>query len=344
VKEDKKLHNEHDVGYKHILSNKKNFIDFLKGFVKKDWVNLIEEENLILIDKEFIQEDFKEKEADIVYKVNIDGKDIIFYILLELQSKVDYRMPIRLLMYMTEIWKDELKNTEEKIKKRKKYRLPAIVPIVLYNGKNKWTAVKSFKEILNGYELFEENVVDFKYLLFDVNRMEKEELIKIANVVSSIFLLDQDVEIEEIIKRLKLIGRIIKNNVTKEQEQSFKSWIINILKNRFEKEERENIGKLLEEISEMEVDDMVSNLGRKLEEEFKYREKRGIEKGIQQGIEKGIQQGIEKGIQQGIEKGIQQGKIEMVRNLLLLGVDIEKIVKASDLSKEEIEKIKREMN
>jgi flagellar biosynthesis/type III secretory pathway protein FliH len=107
---------------------------------------------------------------------------------------------------------------------------------------------------------------------------------------------------------------------------------------------------------------MVSNLGRKLEEEFKYREKRGIEKGIQQGIEKGIQQGIEKGIQQGIEKGIQQGiekgiqqgiekgiqqgiekgiqqgKIEMVRNLLLLGVDIEKIVKASDLSKEEIEK------
>jgi predicted transposase/invertase (TIGR01784 family) len=158
--------------------------------------------------------------------------------------------------------------------------------------------------------------------------MEKEELIKIANVVSSIFLLDQDVEIEEIIKRLKLIGRIIKNNVTKEQEQSFKSWIINILKNRLEKEERENIGKLLEEISEMEVDDMVSNLGRKLEEEFKYREKRGIEKGIQQGI----------------EKGIQQGKIEMVRNLLLLGVDIEKIVKASDLSKEEIEKIKREMN
>ncbi|MDK2800377.1 MAG: hypothetical protein PWQ70_1996 [Clostridiales bacterium] len=227
-----------------------------------------------MIDKEFIQDDFKEKEADIVYKVNIDGKDIIFYILLELQSKIDYTMPIRLLMYMTEIWKDELKNTEEKIKKRKKYRLPAIVPIVLYNGKNKWTAVKSFKEILNGYELFEENVVDFKYLLFDVNRMEKEELIKIANVVSSIFLLDQDVEIEEIIKRLKLIGRIIKNNVTKEQEQSFKNWIINILKNRFEKEERENIAKLLEEISEMEVDDMVSNLGRKLEEEFKYREKK----------------------------------------------------------------------
>lgn len=35
-------------------------------------------ENLVLIDKEFILEDFKEEEADIIYKVNIDGKNIIF--------------------------------------------------------------------------------------------------------------------------------------------------------------------------------------------------------------------------------------------------------------------------
>ncbi|QEK11324.1 Rpn family recombination-promoting nuclease/putative transposase [Crassaminicella thermophila] len=328
MEKDKKLYNEHDLGYKHILSHKKNFIDFLRSFVKKEWVDLIEEENLILIDKEFIQEDFKEEEADIVYKVNIDGKDIIFYVLLELQSRVDFRMPIRLLMYMTEIWRDELKNTEENIKKRKKYRLPVIVPIVLYNGKNRWTAVRSFKEILNGYELFEENVVDFKYLLFDVNRMDKEELLKIANVVSSVFLLDQDVEIEEIIKRLKLIGRIIRSNATKEQEKSFRSWLLNIFKNRFEGDKRDNIYKLLTEVSEMEVDDMVSNLGRKLEEEFKHREKKGIQRGIQRGI----------------QQGIQQGKKEMVKNLLLLGVDIEKIIKASELSKEDVEKIKREMN
>jgi len=45
-------------GYKHILSHKKNFMEFLRSFVKKDWVDLIKEENLILIDKEFIQEDF----------------------------------------------------------------------------------------------------------------------------------------------------------------------------------------------------------------------------------------------------------------------------------------------
>lgn len=39
-----------------------------------------------------ILEDFKEEEADLIYKANIEGRDIIFYILLELQSKVDFRM------------------------------------------------------------------------------------------------------------------------------------------------------------------------------------------------------------------------------------------------------------
>ncbi|SHH42523.1 Rpn family recombination-promoting nuclease/putative transposase [Tepidibacter thalassicus] len=333
------IKNEHDLGYKYILSHKQTFIEFLRSFVKKEWVKSIKEENLILIDKEFILEDFKEEEADIVYKVNIDGKDIIFYILLELQSKVDYMMPIRLLMYMTEIFRDELKNTEKNIKKRKDYKLPAIIPIVLYNGKNNWTAVRDFKEVLNGYELFDDNIINFRYLLFDINRMEKEELIEIANVISAIFLLDQNVEIEEIIKRLKLVGKIIKKGATKEQEKVFKNWIINIFKNRFEGKVKENVYELLMETSRMEVDDMISNLGKKLEEEFKNREKRGIQQGIQQGI----QRGLKKGLQQGIQRGKKEGIILTAKNLLKLGMDIELIKQATSLSDEEIINLKKEI-
>ncbi|SHJ91226.1 hypothetical protein [Tepidibacter formicigenes] len=45
-----------------MAKSKQTFIEFLRSFVKKDWVNLIKEENVILIDKEFILEDFKEEE------------------------------------------------------------------------------------------------------------------------------------------------------------------------------------------------------------------------------------------------------------------------------------------
>ncbi|MBW9158677.1 Rpn family recombination-promoting nuclease/putative transposase, partial [Clostridium tagluense] len=262
-----KINNEHDLGYKSLLTHKKTFLEFLRDFVKKDWVNLIKEEDLVLIDKEFILEDFKEEEADIVYKVKIGDKDIIFYILLEMQSKVDFSMPIRLLMYMTELWRDELKNTEKNIKKRKDFKLPSIFPIVLYNGEYNWTAARSFKEVLSGYELFEDNIVDFKYMLFDVNRMDDEELLDIATVISSVFSLDQSgIDDEEIIRRLKVIGRFIRMKATKDQSKIFRNWIVNILQNRLDGEMKSCIQDVFEKTSEMEVDDMVSNLGRNLEE------------------------------------------------------------------------------
>ena len=43
--------------------------------------------------------------------------------------------------------------------------------------------------------------------------------------------------------------------------------------------------------------------------------------------------------EKGIEKGIEKGKIEVARNLLSLGLDIDKIVKATGLSEEDIKKL-----
>jgi hypothetical protein len=53
---------------------------------------------------------------------------------MELQSTVDFHMPFRLLLYMVEIWRGILKDTKPGDEKTKKFKLPAIVPIILYNG------------------------------------------------------------------------------------------------------------------------------------------------------------------------------------------------------------------
>ncbi|NLP20174.1 MAG: Rpn family recombination-promoting nuclease/putative transposase [Bacteroidales bacterium] len=86
------LHNAHDKGYKYILSIKRLFVQLLKSFVDQGWVDKIEPEDVELVDKSFILPDFKNKEADLVYKVKMDGTNVYFY-LLELQSSVDYQMP-----------------------------------------------------------------------------------------------------------------------------------------------------------------------------------------------------------------------------------------------------------
>ncbi|MDU4803132.1 MAG: Rpn family recombination-promoting nuclease/putative transposase, partial [Clostridium butyricum] len=245
---------------KHIFSHKATFLEFLRSFTKKEWANLIKEEDLILVDKSYILADFEEEESDILYKVKINGQEVIFYVLLEFQSKVDFQMPMRLLFYMTEVWRDILKNTDKNQRKRKAFKLPAIIPIVLYNGKNKWTAKMNFKEILSGYELFEDNILDFNYMLFDINRYDDEELINMSNLVSAIFLLDQEMNEEELIRRLRKIIYVLKK-ISPEQFSVFKQWLKNIVKPRLREEMQEEVDDVLNKSNQEEVDVMVSNLG-----------------------------------------------------------------------------------
>lgn len=312
-----KLHTEHDVGYKSLLRHKKTFVEFLRDFVKKDWVNEVKEENLVLIDKEFILEDFKEEEADIVYKVNIDGEDIIFYILLELQSKVDFSMPIRLFMYMSEIWRDELKNTDKNDLKRKGFKLPAIVPMIVYNGSNNWTAPRSFKEVLSGYELFDDFVIDYKYMLYDINRMNGQELLEISTLISSVFSLDQsEIDDEEIIRRLKVIGKVLNRKSSNEQLKLFKNWIIGILRNRYSDEAGEEFIDILNKASEKEMEDMVNNLG----------------------------DNLEKSINRKVKDAKKEGHKEVAIRLLRMGMAIDVICEATELDKVTVEELQKSIS
>ena len=102
----KAMNNIHDRSYKDLYSNKVVFLDLVKEMLKAPWAKDLNEENLVLVDKEYILSDYEENEADIVYRAKIDGKEVIFYTLLEFQSTVDYRMPLRLFFYINEILRE----------------------------------------------------------------------------------------------------------------------------------------------------------------------------------------------------------------------------------------------
>ncbi|GEA17459.1 hypothetical protein E306M_05930 [Moorella sp. E306M] len=99
-------------GYRQLLTDKRVFLELLKTFVREDWVAAIDADYLILVNKSYVLQDFSEKEADIVYKLKTRDKNVIFYILLELQSTVDYLIPFRLLLYMVEIWREIYNNPQ----------------------------------------------------------------------------------------------------------------------------------------------------------------------------------------------------------------------------------------
>ncbi len=82
------VHMPHDTGYKYLLSSKKAFLQLLRSFVQAGWAEGVDEASLIRVDKSFILQDFKNKEADLVYRAKLKDKEVIFYVLMELQSTV----------------------------------------------------------------------------------------------------------------------------------------------------------------------------------------------------------------------------------------------------------------
>ena len=203
------IHNSHDKGFKYLFGIKRLFVQLLRSFVQQDWAQRILPGDVELVDKSFILPDFKHKEADLVYKIKMDGNYVYFY-LLELQSSVDFQMPYRLLLYMIEIWRTVLKDTNSKEAKRKDYKLPVIVPCVLYNGDDKWTVARSFRETLARYEEFDEFVLDFKYILFDVRRYNDDDLLELANVIGATFFIDKTTDKEkDLLERLVIMAKRI---------------------------------------------------------------------------------------------------------------------------------------
>lgn len=246
--------------------------------------------------------DYEEMEADIVYSTDLEGREVFFYILLELQSTVDHSMPIRLFTYTAEIWRKYLKKMNKEDVKKKDFKLPAVVPIILYNGEATWTVTKSFKEKVHRAELFGNHIIDFEYILINVNNFAEEDLMRIENVVSAIFLLDQKINAEEFIRRA--------GNVAKEFEaipQEHKLKLIDWLDHTVEDPVRKEVIKLFH-VDKEEVDQVTANITKTLQEEK--------------------------------ENAIKQRMIESAKKMLDKKVDIQDIVDFTGLTAEEINQLK----
>lgn len=109
----------YDNAYKYIFSNKRIFCELIKSFVNEDFVNEIDENNIELIDKSFVTEDFLSRESDIIYKVQIKGSEAYIFILPEFQSTVDKSLPVRMLLYLLQFYDLLLRNS-------KKGKLPSV--------------------------------------------------------------------------------------------------------------------------------------------------------------------------------------------------------------------------
>jgi len=307
----KKNNYTHDSGYKLLFSNHELVRQLITSFVTDDWVHEIDFNSLERLEKSFVSEDFVERESDIIYKASFRGCDLYFYILIEFQSKVDRFMSLRMLHYICEFYEDMRRNNNARI-------LPAVFPLMLYNGKNRWTAPEEIATLIEqtipgGF------IPRFRYFKIAENEFDTEFLCRLNNAVGALFLAE-NCRPEKLEARIDDIVQLLRNERPQEVAH-----FVNWFKRAF-----------------LEQPECVAGISSLTECESMLRETAKEIK--RQSRLEGLHEGIQKGIQKGRTQGLHEGKSETAMRMLEKGFEIEVIAEVTGLSIKDVHALKKDMH
>jgi len=187
----------------------------------------------------------------------------------------------------------------------KQDKMPVVIPIIIYTGTENWKIngyISEKQEILEGYQ---EGRLDIKYNLVQANNFKTEELLSKKTMIANAMIIENSNDTEELMENLK---KIIKNIKDKEKLVKLKNIVKYILKGILEKE---NIEKIVKRIDEKEE---IYNMDELIER-------------------------IKKNDKKKMKKIVREVKEEMIKGMLNLGIDKEKIQEIAQIKLEEIEKI-----
>ena len=265
------INKKHDKMFKEILSDKKETVEFINSFLH---LNLIEDD-IEKYEKEFRTSEFNDIEADVVYKI----KNKNAFILIEHQSSVDIKMPYRILRYKCAIIESAI---DKKRFKEQGYKIPTVIPIVLYTGKRKWKklSINDIEEKIEGYQ---ENWLE--YTLIDANKFSKEKLLEDNLIISKAMLIEKSKNKEELYKNIEDIINIQKEKNTFDNLQLEK-----LIKYELSETKDKNImNEFIEKIRNIEGrDEIMTNASRIINREIRKQRKAGLEQGLEQGFKQGI--------------------------------------------------------
>ena len=99
----------------------------------------------------------------------------------------------------------------------------------------------------------------------------------------------------------------------------------------------------LAELREKYIRDSHAEREYAIEEGLKEGMAKGMAKGMKEGLEKGLEKGLEQGIQQGLQQGTKESKINIAKNMLKRGMNVQDVVDITELTYNQVIKLKEEI-
>lgn len=189
-----------DIRAKDIFGNSELCAQFLRDYADIPLLKHVQPQDIEEAQLRYHFFDEAELNSDNVKRIRITDERIVrelsvVYVvaLIEHKSYVDYDVAMQLLRYMVCIWYDWAKERKDfsEYHSRKNFKYPPVIPIVYYEGKQKWTAELRLKDRIFLSELFSDYIPDFTYRIVENRKYTEDELLLKADEMSLLMLLNQ---------------------------------------------------------------------------------------------------------------------------------------------------------
>jgi len=286
-----------DRGYKWLFSNKEIFRELITSFVQEEWVKDLDFSNCELVPGAFVSENYEKTFSDLMYKVKLRERDFYIVVLLEFKSAPAPFVAVQVLGYILDFYR-HLIAAEKELRK-----LPPVFPIMLYNGEKPWTTTLDISALIEGHEILGDFALHFKCFPIIEYAYAEELLLKIGNIVSTLFLAEVHYDFETLAKQLLAL---------------------------FERtEDKQAVSLFLNWLKQMAIYERI--------DESHYRE---FERIYHERTEVNM---LENAIREEKRKIREQGRADVAKIMLLNGESLEKVKLYTGLSEEQIQELQKEL-
>ena len=319
--------------YKKVFEQSELFIDFLENFVSIDILKNLSPDKIDDISTRHLPLFTDNKDSDTIKKITLDNDENIFVIsILEHESKVNYTSSFKMLQYITYVLVEYVKENDKKYKEEMDrhgstklklsthidFKYPPVFPIVFYDGADTWTSETNLFDKTDMNSIFGKYIPKFEYELVNLNDYSQSDLVQFNNALSLLLIIDKIKKPEDIKKLKKLPEQFIEEMAKKVPEHFLKLFrdCIELLLRKINAP-TEEIGEIVKQLYERRFNTM-----------FEFIEGYDVQATRKEAREETLREKLEE-------------KTEMVREMLLDGEPMKKIIKYSKFTEEQIRDIEK---
>ena len=213
---------QHDENYKRLFAFRLMVEHLLRACLPGDRLAAADFSTLRKLSAEYISDELLKRHGDTVWRLRLGGRRMFLLVLLEFQSEDDQWMALRILTYSGLLYQELVRKEAPEVAPG---RLPAVLPVVLYNGAQPWTAAREMGELIApvGRWLAPYQPAQ-RYYVLDARRVAADDLPR-RNLWRAVVGLEQSRSPEDVLRVVEALQGWLRGRTAVGLQRAFADWV-----------------------------------------------------------------------------------------------------------------------